>query len=83
MVAGHTAGLATAIAAAGTTAAVVATPAAAVPASAAVALAAAAAQHQHSSSKATAPKCLQIVSYSYAATICCQQTQCNCFKVRL
>ena len=76
MVAGHTAGLATAIAAAGT-------PAAAVPASAAVALAAAAAQHQHSSSKATAPKCLQIVSYSYAATICWQQTQCNCFKVRL
>ncbi len=26
---------------------------------------------------------LQIVSYSYAATVCWQQTQCNCFKVLL
>jgi len=28
-------------------------------------------------------KRLQIVSYSYAATVCWQQTQCNCFKVLL
>jgi hypothetical protein len=27
--------------------------------------------------------CLLIVSYSYATTICWQQTQCNCFQVRL
>ncbi len=28
-------------------------------------------------------KCVLIVSYSYAATICWQQTPCNCFKVLL